>query len=113
MIDFGRISLIIYGLLLLIGGIVGYRAANSVWSLVSGAISAVVLAVIYFALARSQPKTAFGLGLVIAIGWAVFFFLRIVKAGKFMPAGGPAILSLLATVIFGLALMKASANPPL
>ena len=79
-------SVIIYGLLVLIGGLMGYNKAGSKVSLISGVLSGLLL--ISAAIMQLQGL-AWGLilaRLVTAI-LVVVFAMRLLKTRKFMPAG--------------------------
>src|SRR5579871_2867837 len=96
--DFGSITLLVYGLLMLGGGIGGYVSKHSVPSLISGVISGILL-IGAFVVARSQPRIAYGIGLVVAIVLAALFVKRILD-GHLMPALGLCLLSVCAAAIF-------------
>lgn len=96
----GKITLIVYGLLLLGGGIGGYASKRSVPSLVAGIVSAVLLA-LAFLLAGVRPAHGFMLGTGVAAVLAAFFVKRLRDTGKLMPSGGLLIFSLLVAGILG------------
>lgn len=97
----GQIVLLLYALLMLGGGIAGYRAARSVPSLVAGTGSAVVLAAAWW-WSRSRPTAGLSLGAIVAGLLAAFFLYRLLKTGKPMPAGGLFGLSLVVAILLGL-----------
>ena len=107
MAKIGRVVIVIYGLLMLFGGIGGYAKAKSVPSLVSGIVSAVLLGYAVTLLNRA-PKAAFGLSLGVAVVLAGVFVERIVRTHKAMPSGGLCALSLIVAVIFWLAMTDSS-----
>lgn len=82
----GIIAAIAYGLLVLIGGIVGYAKAKSKPSLISGVISGTLL--ILSGLLQWQG-IGIGRWLAIAVttGLIVVFTIRTIKTRKFMPSG--------------------------
>lgn len=98
----GQAVLVVYGLLMLGGGIGGYVSKHSVPSLVSGVISGIVLAVA-FVLSMSQPKISFGVGAATATVLAAFFVKRLMTTHKFMPSGGLLLLSLIVAVLLAYA----------
>ncbi len=102
----GQLVLIVYAVLMLAGGIVGYRIAGSTASLAAGAGSAAALAVAWF-LTRTQPAAGFWSGAAVAAALAVFFLYRLVKTGKPMPAGGLLALSVLAVALLVWAALRA------
>lgn len=93
----------IYGVLSLVGGIIGYVQAGSLPSMISGAITGILLIIAGVGLVQGQ---AWGLWLAIAIAALLLtvFIFRLVKTKKFMPAGlmviaGVATLITLVTAI--------------
>jgi uncharacterized membrane protein (UPF0136 family) len=86
-----------YGILTLIGGIMGYVKAKSQASLISGLVSGSLLILAGIAQLMGQ---SWGLILAAAISaaLAIVFVIRLVKTRKFMPAG---MLILASLVSFG------------
>jgi uncharacterized membrane protein (UPF0136 family) len=80
------IAALIYGALALVGGWMGYRQAGSKVSLISGAITGILLLIASFGLFQDM---AWGLGLSIAVTalLLVTFTVRLIKTRKIMPAG--------------------------
>lgn len=92
------IAAIAYGVLTVIGGIIGYLQAHSQVSLLSGIISGLLL----FAAAYLQLQgNAWGLFLAIGVTAAlvIFFALRLARTRKFMPAGLMTILGMLSLAV--------------
>lgn len=100
--------ILVYALLVAIGGIIGYVKAKSNQSLLSGLGSGVALAVAWY-VSLQNPTIGLALAAVIALALLVVFALRLRKTGKFMPAGLLASLSLVATGVFAIALFLAQA----
>ncbi|HZE57023.1 MAG TPA: TMEM14 family protein, partial [Chthoniobacterales bacterium] len=100
-----KIYFIIFGLLTIVGGTIGYVKAGSTVSIVAGAISGIALIVAAFLL----PANA-AVGLVIAglvsIALAARFIPAFMKTGKMMPAGLMAILSAIGVVMAIVAWIK-------
>ncbi|MCM0589508.1 MAG: TMEM14 family protein [Gloeotrichia echinulata CP02] len=96
--NLGIIAAILYGVLALLGGIIGYIQAGSKVSLLSGAISGLLLILAAFIQLQGQNW-----GLIVAAfvtaSLVVFFALRLAKTRKFMPAGLMTILGMLALTV--------------
>lgn len=92
----------IYGLIVAIGGIIGYQKARSTVSLVSGLGSGVVLAIAAVQ-TLTQPVNGLLLATAIAVLLLIVFSIRWLKTRALMPAGVMTILSLIATVLFAIA----------
>ncbi len=101
-----QITLLVYGALLLLGGVIGYVKAKSPKSLVGGLVGAVLSGVSY-GLLGTNPRWGLGLGLATAVLLAIVFAVRYRKTQKLMPAGWMVILSLGVAVLLGLSLALA------
>lgn len=99
----------LYGLLVAIGGIIGYVKARSQVSLIAGIASAVAL---WIAAYTTLTNALTGLILAVCIAGAllVFFTVRWTKTRKFMPAGLMAVVSLIATIAFIVVLLGGLRN---
>jgi uncharacterized membrane protein (UPF0136 family) len=100
----GQITLGIYGVLLAVGGLIGYFKAGSRPSLIAGLLSAVAA---FAALGLSVGRYPLGppLGLLLAIVLFVLFGYRYaIKTGKFMPSGLLAVISLVVLAVMILAI---------
>ena len=94
----GIITAIAYGVLAVVGGIIGYVQAQSKVSLISGSISGLLL--IVAGVMQLQGQVAgLTLATVITSVLVVVFAIRLIKTRKFMPAG---LMSLLNLVSLGL-----------
>jgi uncharacterized membrane protein (UPF0136 family) len=98
MIGPAKIYFIVFGLLTIVGGVIGYVKAGSTASIIAGSISGIALIVAAFLL----PGNAVS-GLIIAgvgsILLAGRFIPAFVKTGKIMPAGLMAVLSAIGVVM--------------
>ncbi|WP_009634366.1 TMEM14 family protein [Synechocystis sp. PCC 7509] len=94
----GIITAIAYGVLALIGGIIGYVQAQSKASLISGSISGLLLIVAGVMQLQGQ-EAGLILATVITSVLLIVFAIRLTKTRKFMPAG---LMSLLGIVSLGL-----------
>ena len=93
----GPMVLLVYGILMLLGGFMGYRAGSSA-SLIAGSTSGVLLLVAWL-ITWSQMALGLWIGVVIAGLLSATFAIRLVKTKKVMPAGGLMAISLLALVL--------------
>ncbi len=96
--NIATIATLIYGILLVIGGIMGYVTAKSKPSLISGVISGLLLLVTTF-LQFQQIALGFILARIITVLLAVVFTIGLWKTRKFMPAGLMLVLSVVILVI--------------
>ncbi|MEN9229678.1 MAG: TMEM14 family protein [Thermostichus sp. DG02_5_bins_236] len=95
-----QITLLIYGVLLLVGGVIGYTKAKSPKSLLGGLVGSLLSGVSYWLLG-SDPRWGLGLGLATAVLLAIVFGLRYRKTRSFMPAGLLLILSIGVAALLG------------
>jgi uncharacterized membrane protein (UPF0136 family) len=77
---------VVYGSLVLAGGIVGYRKAQSRASLLAGLISEALLLLAAILIFFGYPLGS-KLAMAVAALLLVFFAMRWLKGRKFMPAG--------------------------
>ncbi len=105
MIGPAKIYFIIFGLLTIVGGVMGYVKAGSTASIIAGSLSGILLLVAAFLLPNN---VAIGLALagVVSILLAGRFAPAFIKTGNFMPAGMMAILSVIGVVMALVAWMK-------
>lgn len=94
----GIITAIAYGVLAIVGGIIGYVQAQSKVSLISGSISGLLLIVAGVMQLQGQ-RAGLILATVITSVLVIVFAIRLIKTRKFMPAG---LMSLLGIVSLGL-----------
>jgi len=105
MIGPAKIYFIIFGLLTIVGGVIGYVKAGSTASIIAGAISGIALIVAAYLL----PENV-GLGLIIAgvvsVALAGRFIPAFMKTGTLMPAGLMAALSVIGVIMAIVAWIK-------
>src|SRR5262245_64968331 len=95
----GQVTLAIYGVLLAVGGLIGYFKAGSRPSLIAGLLSAVAaFGALGLTIGRSQLGPPLGLLLSIVL-FVLFGYRYAVKTGKFMPSGMLAVISLIVSVV--------------
>jgi uncharacterized membrane protein (UPF0136 family) len=102
----GQIVLLVFAVLMLVGGAIGYKAAGSTASLLSGTASAVLLLVAWF-VSRSSPGPGFWLGAVLSLALCVVFGIRLAKTGKVMPSGMLLAVSVVAMVLLAYSALRA------
>lgn len=90
--------ILVYGLLVAIGGIIGYLKARSNVSLMSGLGSSVVLAIAAYATLQNRG-VGLSLAAIIAVVLSIVFGIRWSKTRALMPAGVMAILSTFVAIV--------------
>lgn len=94
----GIIAAIAYGILAIIGGVIGYIQAQSKASLISGSISGLLL--IFGGVMQLQGRTwGLILSAAVTVVLIIVFAIRLAKTRKFMPAGLMTALGVAALVI--------------
>jgi uncharacterized membrane protein (UPF0136 family) len=92
-----KIYFIVFGLLTIAGGIVGYVKAGSVASIIAGSVTGILLIVGAFLLPEHR---AIGLATVFVVSLllAAQFAPKFIRTGGIMPAGIMAILSVIGLI---------------
>ena len=105
MIGPAKIYFIVFGLLTIVGGVMGYVKAGSTASLIAGSVSGILLLLAAFLL---PGNLAVGLALaaVISILLAGRFVPAFIKTGHVMPAGLMSVLSVIGIIMAIVAWMK-------
>ncbi|ACB49787.1 UPF0136-containing protein [Crocosphaera subtropica ATCC 51142] len=85
-LNLATIATLIYGILLLLGGIMGYVTAKSKPSLISGVLSGLLLLLSAF-FQWQQISVGLILAQILTLILAIVFGIRFWKTRKFMPAG--------------------------
>ncbi|MBE9126865.1 MULTISPECIES: TMEM14 family protein [unclassified Coleofasciculus] len=98
--------ILIYALLVLVGGVMGYLKAKSKVSLLSGVSSGTALLAAWVLCSRI-PVMGLGLATLIALFLSVVFITRLFRTRTFMPAGLMTVLSMVATGLFSVSLLAA------
>ncbi|WP_414518116.1 TMEM14 family protein [Nostoc sp. PCC 9305] len=96
--NLGIVAALAYGILAIVGGVIGYIQATSRVSLLSGSISGLLLILAAYFQLQGQTWGAILAVLVTAVLVVVFAF-RLAKTHKFMPAGLMTILGMLALAV--------------
>ena len=94
MLSPAKIYFLVFGLLTIAGGVLGYVKAGSTASLVAGSISGVLLLVAAFLL-PTNLLVGLTIALVVSLLLAGRFLPAYLKTGKLMPDGIMALLSIL------------------
>ena len=105
MIGPAKIYFIVFGLLTIVGGVIGYVKAGSTASIVAGAISGIALIAAAFLLPNNVAVGLIIAG-VVSIALAGRFIPAFMKTGKVMPAGLMAILSVIGLIMAIVAWIK-------
>src|SRR5205823_1891073 len=92
-----KIYFVIFGILTVVGGVVGYIKADSVASIIAGSITGVLLLVAAFLLPEHR---AIGLAtaLIVSLLLAAQFVPKFLKTGRMMPAGLMSVLSVIGII---------------
>ncbi len=105
MIGPAKIYFIIFGLLTIVGGVIGFVKAGSTASIIAGSISGILLLLAAFLLPQ-QLAVGLIIAAVVSILLAGRFLPAFLKTGKMMPAGMMAILSVIGLVVAIVAWLK-------
>ena len=100
-----KIYFIVFGLLTIAGGIIGYVKAGSMPSIIAGAITGVLLLVAAFLLPEHQVA-GLALALIVSLLLAGQFIPKFIRTGKVMPAGMMSILSVIGLIMVIVAWVK-------
>jgi uncharacterized membrane protein (UPF0136 family) len=100
-----RIYFIVFGVLTIAGGTVGYVKAGSIASIIAGSIAGVLLLVA--ALLLSTHRTiGLATALVVSVLLAAQFLPKFLRTGRVMPAGMMSILSAIGIIAIIVAWVK-------
>ena len=105
MIGPAKIYFIIFGLLTILGGVIGYVKAGSTASIIAGSISGILL-LIAALLLPGNLMLGLALAAVISIALAGRFIPAFIKTGHLMPAGLMSVLSVIGIIMAIVAWMK-------
>ncbi len=105
MIGAAKIYFIVFGVLTIVGGIIGYASKGSVPSIIAGSIAGVLLLVGAFLL-PNHLVAGLAIGLIVSLLLAGQFLPKFIKTGNAMPAGMMSILSVIGIVMALVAWVK-------
>ncbi len=94
-----KIYFLVFGLLTIAGGVLGYVKAGSTASIIAGSISGILL-IVAALLLPTHAVVGLALGIVVSLLLAGKFLPGFFKSGKMMPDGMMAVLSAIA-IVFG------------
>lgn len=94
-----------YGVLMAVGGVIGYLKVHSKASLLSGVGFGLMLLASGYGVWQGS-RDSLMVSAVMAALLVAIFAVRLTKTRRFMPAGVLAVLSLAALIVFGLALTR-------
>jgi uncharacterized membrane protein (UPF0136 family) len=100
-----KIYFIIFGLLTIAGGVMGYVKAGSVVSIIAGAITGVLLIVAAFLLPEHRVA-GLATALIVSVVLAGQFLPKFFRTGRVMPAGVMSVLSVIGIIAAIVAWMR-------
>jgi len=98
MLQIAQVVLGIYGMLLIVGGVMGMVKAGSLVSVIAGGIAGVI-ALVGLWVSLSDPATGLLIGALLALVLTGMFINRFMATRKLMPAGMVLILSLVVGIL--------------
>jgi uncharacterized membrane protein (UPF0136 family) len=102
-----KIYFIVFGVLTIAGGVVGYVKAGSLPSIIAGSITGILLLVAAFLLAKHWLAGLLT-GFIISLLLAWQFIPKFLRTGRVMPAGIMSILSILGVIVAIVAFFRMS-----
>ncbi|HJW39124.1 MAG TPA: TMEM14 family protein [Candidatus Udaeobacter sp.] len=100
-----KIYFIVFGLLTIVGGIIGYVKAGSVASIIAGSITGVLLLVAAFVLPEHR-MVGLATALIVSLLLAAQFIPKFLRTGRVMPAGIMSVLSVIGVIVAIVAWLK-------
>jgi uncharacterized membrane protein (UPF0136 family) len=100
-----KIYFIIFGILTIAGGIIGYVKAASVPSIIAGGITGVLLLVAAFLLPEHRAA-GLAMAFIVSLLLAAQFVPKFLRTGRVMPAGMMSILSVIGIIVAIVAWIK-------
>ena len=98
---------IVYGALLIVGGVVGYRKAGSRPSLIMGSLSGLLAILVSSWGLKGHDLPALFLLAGEAIILSAFFYMRYANSKKFMPAGMMTVVSAVSLAMYAIGILVA------
>ena len=106
MLELTKNYYLLFGVLTILGGVIGFMKAQSKASLIAGGVSGALILLAAWLVMSGQAQAGLILGLVISAVLEMRFLPAFLKTKKPMPAGMMAVLSMIGTVLSVLALVK-------
>jgi uncharacterized membrane protein (UPF0136 family) len=100
-----KIYFVVFGILTIIGGIVGYVKAGSTASIIAGAITGVLLLVAAFLLPQ-HTLVGLSIAVIVSLLLAAQFIPKFLRTGRVMPAGLMSVLSVIGIIVAIVAWVK-------
>jgi uncharacterized membrane protein (UPF0136 family) len=100
-----KIYFLIFGILTIAGGVMGYVKAGSTASIIAGSISGILLIAAAFLLPE-HVVAGLAIALIVSLLLAAQFLPKFIRTGKFMPPGLMAILSVIGIAVAVAAWLK-------
>jgi len=100
-----KIYFIVFGLLTIVGGIIGYASKGSMPSIIAGSVSGILLLIAAYLL-PGNAVAGLALAAIISILLAGRFVPAFMKTGDLMPAGMMSVLSVIGVIMAIVAWMK-------
>src|SRR6266478_9650927 len=92
-----KIYFIVFGILTIAGGVIGYVKAGSLPSIVAGSITGVLLLVAAFLLPEHRAS-GLATALILSLLLAAQFVPKFIRTGRVMPAGMMSTLSVIGVI---------------
>ena len=105
MIGPAKIYFIVFGILTIAGGVIGYVKAGSMASIVAGSLTGILLLAAAFLLPQNLGA-GLALGVIVSLLLAIQFVPKLIQTGKAMPAGMMSVLSVIGIILGIVAWMK-------
>jgi uncharacterized membrane protein (UPF0136 family) len=90
---------LLFGIIVAVGGVMGYVNAKSTASLIAGGVSGILLAGSAIAMMRDSYQIGWWIALVVTIALLARFGMAALKEFKMMPGGIIIIMSLIVLVV--------------
>lgn len=105
MIGPAKVYFLVFGILTILGGIIGYAKAGSMASIIAGSITGILLLVAAYLL-PANAVAGLALGLIVSLLLAGRFIPNFIQTGKVMPAGMMSVLSAIGIIMAIVAWVK-------